>query len=154
MFGLALLIVMVSGALPFAGAGIVVMNSQAAAVAADYENILVLPSASSSLEIIHSAEDSTEKHIKDVLSGTPVLLAIAGCESGLKQFDGRGDVIRGRENKNDVGILQINGVLSCRKRKRSRFHLYPWTATWAMPNGCTGSMVQVLVVFKILLAKN
>ena len=58
------------------------------------------------------------------MSGTPVLLAIAGCESGLKQFDGRGDVIRGRENKNDVGILQINEYYHAENAKDLGFDLY------------------------------
>lgn len=38
----------------------------------------------------------------------PILLAIEHCESGGRQFDSSGNVIRGKVNHLDVGILQIN----------------------------------------------
>lgn len=38
----------------------------------------------------------------------PKLYAIATCESGLRQFDSEGKVIRGKINHYDTGILQIN----------------------------------------------
>jgi len=33
---------------------------------------------------------------------------IAGCESGFRQFDNQGNVLRGVVNPLDVGIFQIN----------------------------------------------
>jgi hypothetical protein len=38
----------------------------------------------------------------------PILVRIAECESGGRQFNKDGSVVRGRENKNDVGKWQIN----------------------------------------------
>lgn len=37
-----------------------------------------------------------------------VAVAIAKCESGLKQFDSTGKVLRGRVNSKDTGIFQVN----------------------------------------------
>ncbi len=38
----------------------------------------------------------------------PALIPICKCESGLRQFNKDGTVLRGRVNKLDVGICQIN----------------------------------------------
>lgn len=37
-----------------------------------------------------------------------ILRKIAHCESGNRQFDDNGNVIRGRENPKDIGTYQIN----------------------------------------------
>lgn len=38
----------------------------------------------------------------------PILQKIAQCESGNRQFNADGSVVRGRANKNDLGKYQIN----------------------------------------------
>jgi hypothetical protein len=39
---------------------------------------------------------------------TNVALAIAQCESTHRQYNEQGEVLRGRENSQDVGVFQIN----------------------------------------------
>ncbi len=41
----------------------------------------------------------------------PIFAAIAKCESGGSQFDSYGQVVRGRVNRHDVGLYQINEVI-------------------------------------------
>ena len=48
-----------------------------------------------------------------VVEKTPIeipaeMIEIARCESGLRQFDENGEVLRGKINPKDVGIFQIN----------------------------------------------
>lgn len=38
----------------------------------------------------------------------PVLLAIAECESGNRQYERNGEVLRGEINPSDIGLFQIN----------------------------------------------
>lgn len=38
----------------------------------------------------------------------PELIPVCTCESGGKHFTESGEVIRGRVNKNDIGLCQIN----------------------------------------------
>lgn len=40
--------------------------------------------------------------------GNEVLLDIAYCESTLRQFNSKGEVLRGVQNDQDVGLFQIN----------------------------------------------
>lgn len=51
---------------------------------------------------------STEAYVRDYFADTPVLAEIARCESTFRQFDSNGNVIRGKVNKGDIGIMQIN----------------------------------------------
>lgn len=46
--------------------------------------------------------------IKDPFYGYPTLRAICSCESNLSHYDENGSVIRGRVNRYDIGICQIN----------------------------------------------
>jgi hypothetical protein len=51
---------------------------------------------------------SVEAYVRDYFADEPLLAEIAKCESGFRQFDSHGKVIRGEVNKSDIGILQIN----------------------------------------------
>jgi len=57
--------------------------------------------------IASSTPKTIEDTAKEILSGTP-LLNVAICESGLRQFNKDGSVLRGKVNSDDKGILQIN----------------------------------------------
>lgn len=54
------------------------------------------------------ASSEIESYMKDKYSDTPILVEIARCESTLRQYGRDGKVIRGRANRNDVGVMQIN----------------------------------------------
>ncbi len=49
-----------------------------------------------------------EAYLRQEFADEPLLIDIARCESNFRQFDDKGDVIRGIVNKADVGIFQIN----------------------------------------------
>ena len=51
---------------------------------------------------------STEAYVRDYFKDTPILAEIARCESSFRQFDSKGNVIRGIVNKGDIGVMQIN----------------------------------------------
>lgn len=51
---------------------------------------------------------STENFVKEYFKDTPILAEIARCESGFRQFDKNGNVLRGIKNNKDVGVMQIN----------------------------------------------
>lgn len=51
---------------------------------------------------------TTEEIIAEHFTDTPILKKIAICESQNRQFDETGEVLRGRVNSQDVGVMQIN----------------------------------------------
>ena len=59
-----------------------------------------------------------------VASLPPIFEVIADCESGGRQFDDRGKVIRGRKNRFDIGLYQINEVIHKKAIKEMGFDIY------------------------------
>lgn len=51
---------------------------------------------------------STEAFVRGYFSDTPILAEIARCESSFRQFDAEGNVLRGKVNRGDLGVMQIN----------------------------------------------
>ena len=51
---------------------------------------------------------AVEEYIKTEYADTPILIAIAQCESSFRQFNPDGTVVRGKVNSHDVGVMQIN----------------------------------------------
>lgn len=49
-----------------------------------------------------------EKYLRENYADTPILVEIARCESTFSHYDKNGEIIRGRVNKADVGVMQIN----------------------------------------------
>lgn len=49
-----------------------------------------------------------ESYLRKEYADTPILVDIARCESTFRHYGENGDIIRGRVNKNDVGVMQIN----------------------------------------------
>lgn len=54
--------------------------------------------------------ETIEDKIKDVFPNKEEALAVARCESGLKQFDKRGEVIQNKEST-AIGVFQIMASL-------------------------------------------
>lgn len=50
----------------------------------------------------------TEEFVRDYFQDTPLLAEIARCESSFRQYDATGNVLRGKVNKGDIGVMQIN----------------------------------------------
>jgi hypothetical protein len=51
---------------------------------------------------------STEEYVKKYFSDIPIMVEIAKCESRFRHLDRDGRIIRGLENSQDVGVMQIN----------------------------------------------
>ena len=67
--------------------------------------------------------DKVPVPLKDLI-GDDRLYEIAKCESGLRQYEENGDVLRGRVNPKDVGILQINEYYWLKKSKEMGIDIY------------------------------
>ena len=52
--------------------------------------------------------NAVQEYIKTEYADTPILIAIAQCESNFRQFNPDGTVVRGKVDSHDVGIMQIN----------------------------------------------
>ncbi len=51
---------------------------------------------------------NTEAYVRNYFSDIPLMIEISRCESGFRQTDEKGNVIRGLKNNKDVGAFQIN----------------------------------------------
>ncbi len=49
-----------------------------------------------------------EAYVREEFADTPIMIDVARCESTFRQFNDNGMVVRGRENKQDIGVMQIN----------------------------------------------
>lgn len=58
--------------------------------------------------IASNNKEALEKYLRENFADTPILLEIARCESELRQFDNNGQLVRGRVDNADVGVMQIN----------------------------------------------
>jgi soluble lytic murein transglycosylase-like protein len=54
------------------------------------------------------ARKELEKKVKAYFKDDPILVDIARCESSFRQFDDKGNVLKGKVNKGDLGLMQIN----------------------------------------------
>jgi len=61
-------------------------------------------------EVKQDPEDfaNTESYIRHYFADLPVLIDVAYCESTFRQHDKNGQVLRGKVNNSDVGVMQIN----------------------------------------------
>lgn len=51
---------------------------------------------------------STEAYVRNYFSDIPILAEVSRCESGFRQVDSTGKILRGKKNNKDVGVMQIN----------------------------------------------
>ncbi|MDO8590165.1 MAG: hypothetical protein Q7R69_02735 [bacterium] len=51
---------------------------------------------------------NVEKFINDYFADIPILAEIAKCESRYRQFNSEGNVLKGRRDRRDTGVMQIN----------------------------------------------
>ncbi|MEI6238114.1 MAG: hypothetical protein WCP15_01095 [bacterium] len=65
-----------------------------------------------------------ETEVRDTFKDSPLLVDIAKCESGFAQYDKNGDVLRGKVNPKDVGIMQINEGYHLERAKSLGYDIY------------------------------
>ncbi|MBI2065769.1 MAG: hypothetical protein HYT68_01730 [Candidatus Zambryskibacteria bacterium] len=51
---------------------------------------------------------NVEKFVNDYFADIPVLAEIAKCESRYRHYNSSGDVLKGKKNSFDRGVMQIN----------------------------------------------
>lgn len=54
----------------------------------------------------------------------PIFGAIAACESGGRHYDENGRVVRGRKNRHDIGLYQINEIVHKTAIKKTGLDIY------------------------------
>jgi hypothetical protein len=57
---------------------------------------------------LEQSNKTTKEIVTEYFSDTPVLADVAYCESRFTHFNTDGSVLRGRVNRADVGVMQIN----------------------------------------------
>jgi hypothetical protein len=67
---------------------------------------------------------TTEAQVKAYFEETPILAEIAFCESRFRQFDENGNVLRGVQNSQDVGVMQINEKYHLETAQKLGINLY------------------------------
>lgn len=68
--------------------------------------------------------ENVEKFVKDYFADIPVLAKIAECESTFRQYDANGNVLRGKKNQNDIGVMQINTMYHEETAEEMGLNLY------------------------------
>jgi len=86
-------------------------SGQAESQVASIAKIETASDANNSLTITVSDTIDPKKmeiYLRDEFAETPLLVEIARCESNFKQFDPDGNLIKGRVDPADIGVMQIN----------------------------------------------
>lgn len=65
-----------------------------------------------------------ESYVRDYFVETPILAEIARCESSFRQHGPDGNVLRGKVNKGDIGIMQINKYYHEEDAEKLGFDIY------------------------------
>ena len=74
--------------------------------------------------IVFHDREAVEKYLREQYADTPILVKFARCESTFSQFDKNGEVIRGRVNRADVGVMQINEKYHAEKAEELGFDIH------------------------------
>lgn len=64
-----------------------------------------------------------EQQVREYFSDSPILAEIAKCESTFRHYGSNGDVIKGKVNKSDVGVMQINKYYHLERAERLGYDL-------------------------------
>jgi len=67
---------------------------------------------------------TTEAYVRNYFSDIPVLAEVARCESTFRQTDKSGNIIRGKANRFDVGVMQINEHYHLERAKKIGLDIY------------------------------
>lgn len=65
-----------------------------------------------------------EQYVREYFSENPILAEIAKCESTFRQYSSTGEVIKGKVNKSDVGVMQINKYYHLKQAEKLGYDLH------------------------------
>ncbi len=100
-----------------------IANSTPVAHASTVE-MLEKAQATSTVEIVKDLNAGLKEKVKTVFKDEPLLVQIAKCESDFRQYDSKGQILRGNVNKKDVGIMQINEGYHLERSKELGLDIY------------------------------
>jgi hypothetical protein len=106
------------------------MSSIYGAGQAQAASVPVIEAASTSIEQASNTEarfmssKAVESYVRKEYTDEPILVDIAKCESTFRQFDQLGNIIRGKVNKGDVGVMQINESYHADEAAKLGFNIY------------------------------
>lgn len=104
---------------------------------------------------------TTRDYVNEYFKDTPILIDVAHCESGTRQHDEYGNVLRGRVNAQDVGVMQINEKYHKETAVKLGLNIYTLegnlaygkylyetqgTAPWEYSSKCWGKTREVALV--------
>ena len=64
--------------------------------------------ASATPAVTEQTARSVQQFARTYFADIPIMIDIARCESKCRQFDADGNVLRGKVNTGDIGLMQIN----------------------------------------------
>lgn len=64
-----------------------------------------------------------EAYVREYYKDTPILAEISKCESTFKHYDKNGNVLRGKVDSRDVGVMQINEYYHADEAKKLGYDL-------------------------------
>lgn len=72
------------------------------------QEVVAVAEAATMAEEVVVPTATTKEQVYAYFSDIPILAEVARCESEFRQFETNGQVLRGRVNGQDVGVMQIN----------------------------------------------
>lgn len=109
-----------------------------------------------------------DKKVRAYFRDTPLLAEIAKCESSFRQYDKEGEVLRGKVNKSDVGLMQVNEYYHGESAKKLGFDIYSvegnlayakWLydreggQPWKASSPCWGKTISIKSDAQVAIAK-
>lgn len=71
-----------------------------------------------------SDSENVEQYINDYFADIPLMTHIAKCESRYRQLDSKGNVLKGEQNRYDVGVMQINELYHAEDAEKLGLDIY------------------------------
>jgi hypothetical protein len=100
------------------------IDSQYIAYSANASHTVLEASVYNSLNEKTTDKKIIEEKVRTYFKDTPILAEIAFCESSFKHYDQEGEVVRGKVDSRDVGLMQINERYHLEKATELGFDIY------------------------------
>lgn len=68
--------------------------------------------------------ESLSTYVQEYFKDTPIMAEIAWCESRFRHLNKEGEIFRGKVNKHDIGVMQINTLYHEEAAKKLGINLY------------------------------
>lgn len=94
------------------------INSNSAVVAIEIDR-----NSGTTIEVNNTIKD-TKALVEEYFADAPEMIQIAGCESEYRHYTSNGNVLRGRVDNRDVGVMQINEGYHLETSKKLGINIY------------------------------